>query len=274
MACEHKQHKWRWQQQKYKKTLYPTLSLAGVLLIWQLIVVCGFVPNYLLPTPLQVLGALGKEAALLAMHTQTTLIEALIGLVIGTAIGSAFAILMDRFEGFYLAFEPLVTISQTIPTIAIAPLLVLWLGYGLLPKIVLVALTTFFPVLVSLLAGLRSVDPDMIDLMRVMHASRWQIFIHVKLPAAAEQFFAGLSIAGAYAIVGAVIAEWLGGISGLGVYMTRVRKSFSYDRMFAAIFVISAISLVLMGVIRALERAAMPWKQQTAKKKGAVHDQV
>ncbi|WP_035425518.1 ABC transporter permease [Atopobium fossor] len=258
--------------QKLKKVLYPALSLLGVLLAWQLVVVCGLVPNYLLPTPIQVFGALVKEASLLFAHTKTTLIEALIGLVIGTVVGSTFAILMDRFEGFYLTLEPLVTISQTIPTIAIAPLLVLWLGYGLLPKIVLVALTTFFPVLVSLLAGLRSVDPDMIDLMRVMRASRWQIFVHVKLPAAAEQFFAGLSIAAAYAIVGAVIAEWLGGISGLGVYMTRVRKSFSYDRMFAAIIVISTISLVLMGVIRALERAAMPWKQNYSNKEGVLHD--
>ena len=257
---------------KWKRLLYPALSMLGMLLVWQLIVVGGLVPNYLLPTPLQVLGSLVKEAHLLGVHAQTTLIEALIGLAIGIAAGSFFAILMDRFEGFYLAFEPLVTISQTIPTIAIAPLLVLWLGYGLLPKIVLVALTTFFPVLVSLLSGLRSVDSDMIDLMRVMRASRWQIFMQVKLPAAAEQFFAGVSIAAAYAIVSAVIAEWLGGISGLGVYMTRVRKSFSYDRMFAAIIVISAISLVLMGVIRALARTAMPWKQDTDTKKGAAHD--
>ena len=131
---------------------------------------------------------------------------------------------MDRFEIVYLAFSPLITVSQTVPTVAIAPLLVLWLGYGLAPKVVLVVLTTFFPITVSLVSGFRSVDPDLIDLMRTMNATSAQIFWQVKIPAAAEQFFSGLKISATYAIVGAVIAEWLGGFSGLGVYMTRLNQ--------------------------------------------------
>ncbi|WP_273397899.1 ABC transporter permease [Thermophilibacter mediterraneus] len=243
----------------------PLATIAVLLVVWQAAVVTGLVPNFLLPTPVQVVQALAEDAALLASHCVTTLAEAAAGLAAGVALGFAFAVLMDRFEGFYLAFEPLMTISQTIPTVAIAPLLVLWLGYGALPKVVLVIVSTFFPITVSLVSGFRSVDPDVIDLMRTMNASRWQIFWYAKLPAAAEQFFSGLKISATYAIVGAVIAEWLGGNEGLGVYMTRVRKSFSYDRMFAAIIVISALSLALMKVVELVQRLCMPWKRAERK---------
>ena len=248
-----------------RRVAMPLATIAVLLVVWQAAVVTGLVPNFLLPTPVQVVQALAEDAALLASHCVTTLAEAAAGLAAGVVLGFAFAVLMDRFEGFYLAFEPLMTISQTIPTVAIAPLLVLWLGYGALPKVVLVIVSTFFPITVSLASGFRSVDPDVIDLMRTMNASRWQVFWYAKLPAAAEQFFSGLRISATYAIVGAVIAEWLGGNEGLGVYMTRVRKSFSYDRMFAAIIVISALSLALMKVVELVQRLCMPWKRAERK---------
>ncbi len=244
-----------------RRVLTPLATIAVLLVAWQAVVSLGVVPNYLLPTPVQVVQALVGDAALLAGHCVTTLGEAAAGLALGVALGFVFAVLMDRFEWFYLAFEPLMTISQTVPTVAIAPLLVLWLGYGALPKIVLVVLSTFFPITVSLAAGFRSVDRDVVDLMRTMNASRWQIFWYAKLPAAADQFFSGLRISATYAIVGAVIAEWLGGNGGLGVYMTRVRKSFSYDRMFAVIIVISALSLGLMKLVELAQRLLMPWKR-------------
>lgn len=243
----------------------PAATIAAILAVWQLVVVAGIVPNYLLPSPTQVICALVSDAALLASHAATTLIEAFWGLVLGVAVGFAVAVLMDRFETVRLALDPLVTVSQTIPTVAIAPLLVLWFGYGLAPKIVLVIISTFFPVTVSLISGFESVDPDLLDLMRTMNATRWQIFWQVKLPAALGEFFSGLRISATYAIVGAVIAEWLGGFSGLGVYMTRVRKSFSYDRMFAVIILISALSLLLMKAVDALQRLAMPWTRTERK---------
>lgn len=248
-----------------RKVVVPVLATAAILLVWQLVVVFGVVPNYLLPSPVQVVYALVGDAALLASHSVSTLVEAGLGLLIGTAVGFVVAVLMDRFETFALALDPIVTVSQTIPTVAIAPLLVLWFGYGLAPKVVLVVISTFFPITVSLVAGFRSVDPDLIDLMRTMRATRWQVFWKVKLPAAADQFFSGLRISATYAIVGAVIAEWLGGFSGLGVYMTRVRKSFAYDRMFAVIILISALSLALMGLVGWLQRIAMPWKKAERK---------
>lgn len=249
-----------------KKWLAPAVAIIALLVVWELVCRMEIVPAYMLPAPTQVVVALVDDAPLIWEHTQTTLIEALVGLVIGCALGFVLAVLMDCFETLYLAFQPIITVSQTIPAIAIAPLLVLWFGYGLLPKIVLIVLITFFPIAVSLVSGFRSVDPDQIDLMRTMHASEWQIFRYVKLPAAAEPFFAGLKISATYAIVGAVIAEWLGGFSGLGVYMTRVRKSFSYDKMFASILVISALSLALLWLVNVLERVCLPWKR--AERKG------
>lgn len=144
---------------------------------------------------------------------------------------------------------------------AIAPLLVLWLGYDMTPKVVLVIIVCFFPVAVGLLDGLRAADTDQISLLRAMGANRAQIFWHIKLPGALPNFFSGLKISVSFSIVGAVIAEWLGGSSGLGVYMTRARKSFAYSDMFAVIFLVVAISLLLMGLTNLLEKKMTPWRQ-------------
>ena len=251
----------------HSRWVAPTLTVVGVLVLWQAVCSLGLVPTFMLPSPVDVIGALVKDAQLLAGHAVVTIEEAVLGLALGIAVGFAVAVLMDRFEVVYRALDPLITISQTIPTVAIAPLLVLWFGYDLLPKVLLVVLTTFFPVTVALASGFRSVDPDVIDLMRTMNASRRQVFWYAKLPAAASQFFAGLRISATYAVVGAVVAEWLGGFSGLGVYMTRVRKSYSYDKMFAVILLISALSLLLMGIVSLLQRACMPWERAERKQK-------
>lgn len=241
--------------------LVAPLTVLCLLLAWQAVCSAGLVPPFMLPSPVSVAQALVTDWPLLASHAATSLAEAGLGLGAGMALGFVVALAMDRFELLYRAFYPIVVLTQTIPTVAIAPLLVLWFGYGMLPKVVLIVVTTFFPITVGLLEGLRSVDPDEIDLMRAMGASRWQIMRHAKLPAALPQLFGGLKISAAYAIVGAVIAEWLGGFSGLGVYMTRVRKAYSFDKMFAVIFLISALSLVLMWVVDALRRAVMPWER-------------
>jgi ABC-type nitrate/sulfonate/bicarbonate transport system permease component len=150
--------------------------------------------------------------------------------------------------------------------VAIAPLLVLWFGYGMTPKIILIVLSTFFPIAVGLLEGFRSADPDAIGLLRSMGANRWQIFRHIKFPSALPQFFSGLRIAAAYGVVGAVISEWLGGFGGLGVYMTRVKKAYAFDKMFAVIFLISGISLALMTLVDYAERKCMPYRHLDNKK--------
>ena len=218
-----------------------------------------FVPAYMLPSPIDVVKAFADNFSIMMKQAAVTLQETLYGLLIGIAIAFVIASLMDRFTIINKALYPVLVVTQTIPTIAIAPLLVLWMGFGMAPKITLVVITTFFPIAIGLLNGFQSVDEDAINLMRSMGARRLQIFRIVKLPNATASFFSGLRISAAYAVVGAVVSEWLGGFEGLGVYMTRVKKAYAFDKMFAAIVFISAISLVLMGIVVLLEKISMPW---------------
>ena len=242
-----------------KKILYPTLALLLLILVWQAVVSFGVVPSYLLPSPVQVLKALTKYAYLLAVQSFTTLTEALTGLFWGIVVGVLFAVLMDWFDPIKKVLKPLLTLTQAVPTVAIAPLLVLWLGYGMLPKVVLVALTCFFPIAISLLEGFSAVPEEKLELFKTMRATKLQTFLYLKIPSSWTYFFSGLKVGAAYAIVGAVIAEWLGGSFGLGVYMTRVRKSYAYDQMFAVILVIAALSLALVGFVNLAEKICMPW---------------
>ena len=218
-----------------------------------------FVPAYMLPSPIDVVKAFADNFSIMMKQAAVTLQETLYGLLICIAIAFVIASLMDRFTIINKALYPVLVVTQTIPTIAIAPLLVLWMGFGMAPKITLVVITTFFPIAIGLLNGFQSVDEDAINLMRSMGARRLQIFRIIKLPNATASFFSGLRISAAYAVVGAVVSEWLGGFEGLGVYMTRVKKAYAFDKMFAVIVFISAISLVLMGIVVLLEKISMPW---------------
>lgn len=213
----------------------------------------------MLPSPIDVVKAFADNFSIMMKQAAVTLQETLYGLLIGIAIAFVIASLMDRFTIINKALYPVLVVTQTIPTIAIAPLLVLWMGFGMAPKIMLVVITTFFPIAIGLLNGFQSVDEDAINLMRSMGARRLQIFRIIKLPNATASFFSGLRISAAYAVVGAVVSEWLGGFEGLGVYMTRVKKAYAFDKMFAVIVFISAISLVLMGIVVLLEKISMPW---------------
>lgn len=242
--------------------LMPVMAILGFLCIWQLVSMTGIVPRFMLPSPLDVAMAFIKDFPLLMSHTGVTLIEAFAGLFAGVGIGFIMAILMDRFEKVYQAFYPLIILTQTVPTVAIAPLLVLWFGYEMMPKVILIVIVTFFPIAVGLLDGFRSADKDTLSLMRSMGASRMQIFGYVKFPGALTQFFSGLRISATYAVVGAVISEWLGGFKGLGVYMIKVKKAFAFDKMFAVIFLISAVSLFLMWGVNYLQKKCMPWEEK------------
>ena len=211
--------------QNITSTINTLAALLVLLVIWQAVCTLGIVPGYMLPSPVQVVKAFAEDFPLLMSHLRVTLAEAFLGLFCGVAFGFGMAVLMDRFERLYKAVYPLVVLTQTVPTVAIAPLLVLWFGYEMLPKVILIVITTFFPITVGVLTGLRSADPDTMNLLRSMGADRFQIFCYVKLPGAMGQFFSSLRISAAYSVVGAVISEWLGGFSGLGVYMTRVKKA-------------------------------------------------
>ena len=241
-------------------------ALVLLILLWWALCASGAVPGYMLPSPVAVVKAFIGDFQNLMYHAGTSLQEAAYGLLIGIGLAFVIATVMDRFRILDQALSPLLVITQTIPTIAIAPLLVLWMGFGMAPKITLVVITTFFPIAVGLLEGYRSIDPDAENLMRAMGADRWQIFRHVKFPAALPYFFSGLRISASYAIVGAVISEWLGGFEGLGVYMTRVKKAYAFDRMFAVIILIVIISLLLMALVDLIRRLSMPWLAVREKK--------
>ena len=239
----------------------PSIIIAVLLMIWQILSMVNIIPKFMLPSPFEVVKAFVYDFPLLMEHTKITLLEAFLGLGLGIILGFAVAVIMDRFEYAYKMIYPVLIISQTIPTVAIAPLLVLWLGYGILPKITLIVMTSFFPITIGLLDGFRSADKDMLNLLKTMGATLFQNFVHVKLPGSLGYFFAGLRISVSYSIIGAVVAEWLGGFSGLGVYMTRVRKSYSFDKMFAVIFLISAISLLLMYLVKKIQKWCMVWEK-------------
>lgn len=242
--------------------LWSAAAIVGILILWQLISSLGIVDSFMLPSPIQVVRAFVSEFPSLMEHSVITLSEAFLGLGLGVLLGFIMAILMDQFDALYKAFYPLIVLTQTIPTVAIAPLLVLWFGYEMTPKVILIVITTFFPITVGLLNGFKSVDQDSVNLLRAMGAGRLQIFRYIKLPGALSQFFSGLRISASYAVVGAVISEWLGGFGGLGVYMTRVKKAFSFDKMFAVIFLISIISLLLMKGVDLLQKKCMPWEKK------------
>ncbi len=249
------------KSQNTTSKFWPCAAIVLLLVVWQTASGTGIISKFLLPSPLDVVKAFVEDFPLLMSNARVTLLEAFIGLVVGVAVGFVMAVLMDRFDRLYKALYPLVVLTQTIPTVAIAPLLVLWFGYEMTPKVILIVIVTFFPITVSMLDGFRSADQDTISLLRSMGASRMQIFRYVKFPGALGQFFASLRISTSYAVVGAVISEWLGGFNGLGVYMTRVKKAFSFDKMFAVIFLISAISLLLMWGVSLLQKKCMPWER-------------
>ena len=242
--------------------LAPVVSLLVLAGVWLFVSEGEIIPSYMLPSPIDVARAFITDFSILMSHSAITLQEALYGLLIGTALGFVIAVLMDRFDFLYKAVYPILVITQTIPTIAIAPLLVLWMGFSMAPKITLVVLTTFFPITISLLDGFKSADPDSINLIRSMGGGDFKIFRHIKLPGAMEQFFSGLKVSASYSVVGAVISEWLGGFEGLGVYMTRVKKAYAFDKMFAVIILVSLVSLALMGAVAILKNLAKPYKRK------------
>lgn len=230
-----------------------------ILLLWQGLAWLKVLPEFFLPSPYAVARAFVQDIRLILYHTRYTLLEALIGMLIAIVLAFGLSLLMDLSKRCYdLLYSPII-ISQTIPTVAVAPLLIIWLGYYMAPKIVLVVMTGFFPILIALLDGYRSVDPDCIRLLQSMGASRWQIYRHGKLPASIGYFFAGLRVSVSYALISAVVSEWLGGYSGLGVYMTRVRKAVALDKMFAVVFFVSGLSLLLMAAVDWLHKKVVKY---------------
>ena len=211
----------------------------------------------MLPSPLSVAKAFCTDFSLLIKYSTYTLFEAFMGLFISILLGYLAAIGMDRFRYIRKALYPLLVLSQTVPYIAIAPLLVVWFGYGMAPKIILVVFTCFFPLAIGIYDGVKNIMSDYLDELQVLGGGYLQGVRYVKIPLSMAGFFSALKIAVTYCIVGTVIAEWIGGTTGLGVYMTRVRKSYEFDKMFAVIFFIVIISLILIGIVKFIEKKVL-----------------
>jgi len=237
----------------------PLMLMLLLLVVWQVGTWVTRVPKWLLPSPWQIIQAGVEASDLLGPHVWQTLKETWLGLALALVVGLGLALVIDLSTLLRRTIYPLLVASQTVPILALAPLLIIWFGYGILPKVIVVGLVCFFPIVVSTADGLRVADPDLIALLRAMGANRRQIFWKVSLPGALPSFFSGLKIAITYSVVGAVIGEWVGASRGLGIFMIRSSKNFLTDRVFAAIAVTSLLSIMMFVAVVVLEHAFLPW---------------
>jgi len=239
--------------------LMPFVGLAALLLLWALITTVFKIPDYLLPSPIAVIRRAVLEWRILFSQTSYTLIEIVAGFLGSILIGvpMAFAVVLSRpVERVVL---PMVVASQAIPKVAIAPILVVWLGFGLFPKIAISFLIAFFPILVSTIAGLKSVETEMIDLVRSMGASTMKIMLRVRLPSALPQIFSGLKVAIALSVVGAIVGEFVGADRGLGFLLLTATGALDGTLVWAALLVLIGLGILLFQIVVAVERVAIRW---------------
>jgi ABC-type nitrate/sulfonate/bicarbonate transport system permease component len=241
-------------------SLYPIVTILGGIFLWEGIVTFFSVPSYILPPPSRIMRTFLKEFSILKSHTQVTLYAAFLGFMISVVLAFCLAVLMDSFHIVKKALYPILVLSQTVPIIAIAPLLILWFGFGLLPKVLVVILVCFFPIAMNLADGFEKIDRDYLNLFQTLKASKLQTFYHLKLPFVSVNLFSGLKIAGTYMVMAAVIGEWMGGNKGIGVYMVRAKNAYALDRVFASIFVIVLVSILFLYGIDFLRKKIIHWK--------------
>lgn len=245
---------------RWARRLWPPLALCVLLLVvWQALAVWLEIQEWLLPSPLQIVRAGWEARPLLWPHIRQTASETLMGFGLALVIGLGLGMLIDYSGTVRAALYPLLVLSQTVPVIAIAPLLVIWFGYGILPKVIVVGLVCFFPIVVSTADGLHAADPEQIALLRTMGASRMDVFSKVRLPGAMPSVFTGVKVGITYSVVGAIMGEWVGASQGIGVFMLRATNSFRTDWVFVSIAVTAALSLLLFGLVTLLERTMLRW---------------
>lgn len=254
--------RWGGAAWEYAPALVLLAALVGV---WELLVQVLDTRPYILPAPSAIWEALLDKGHLLPNHIQATATEAILGLLAAAAGGVLLAVVISSIPLARRVLYPIIVTSQTVPAIVLAPLLMVWVGIGLESKLIVVALVGFFPIVVSTVDGLASADRDMVALVRSMGASRIDELRHVLIPSAIPGFFAGLKIAAAYSVIGAVIAEWVAAKEGLGIFIIRSQASFRIDQIFVAIGVIALLSIALFVAVHLLARVASPWKYANEK---------
>lgn len=239
--------------------LRPLVIASGLLAAWQGIVWATGVPRYILPSPTAVLSAVASNTAPLSHHALVTITEIALGLVIGTALGvvTALGMSMSRLVEGWL--KPVLVASQAIPVFALAPILVLWLGYGMASKVAMAGLIIFFPVASGFFDGLRRTEPEWLDLVRTMGASRSDVLWKIRVPAALPSLASGLRMAVAVAPIGAVVGEWVGSSAGLGYLMLHANARLQTDLMFAALLILAVLAVGLFAAVDAGLRRLVPW---------------
>ncbi len=254
-----------------KKGWRPAAVLILLLILWEGAARLFDVPSWLLPLPTQIAEEAVSGSALYAPHILSTVMLSAAGYLAGISVGIFTAICLFRVPALQQAVYPLIILSQNIPVIVLAPLLVIWFGFGMLPKVIVITLVCFFPVTIAALDGFRHTDRDMLHYMKMTGANNRQIFWKLQWPYALPSLFSGLKIAATYSVMGAVISEWLGANKGIGVYMTMASSSFKTDRVFVAIALIMVLSLLYFGIITAVERMALRSRSKGGSSDGTAH---
>jgi ABC-type nitrate/sulfonate/bicarbonate transport system permease component len=248
------------------KAVWPPIAVVFLLLIgWQLAVVIFKIELWILPDPISIIVEGVNNFKSLWMHTAATIKLTLIGFSIGIVIGIGVSWILHLLPGFKKGFHPILVLSQNIPMIVLAPLLMIWFGFGILPKIIVITIVCFFPISVALMDGFLQTDPIMLSYMRMIGAKRMQIFRKLELPHALPSLFSGLKISATYAVSGAIISEWLSSDKGIGYYMKLQKAGFRTDRVFDCIFIIVLLSIILFYTIVFLESIVIRWKSRSHK---------
>lgn len=246
---------------RISRVIGPILVLLALIVIWEVWVHLADTPRWMLPAPTDIAQSFRDDWRLLAEHTRVTLTEVLVGFGIALVAGIATGIAIDSSRLIERALYPLLIASQTIPMVVLAPLFLIWFGYGLLPKVLITALVAYFPLAVNTVDGLKSTDRDLIKLLTSMGSSRWQLFRLAKVPSALPLIFGGARISVAFSVIGAVFGEFVGAKAGLGYLMDRSAPQFETPRVFACIVILAAMGVGLFTLVSLVERLALPWRR-------------
>lgn len=237
----------------------PVVLVLTLLAGWWAATEAELVEPYILPSPADTWSAITQNAAYLAHNTWVTTWETVIGFIIAAVVGVFFAVMMIYSSSFEKTVYPLILFAQVVPKIAIAPLFIVWLGFGPSPKILVAVLMAFFPIVISGLAGLRSVDPEILELTSTMGASRFKTFMKVRFPASLPQLMSGLKVAATLAVTGAVVGEFVGANEGLGYVILQANGNLDTAMLFAALIIMSLLGIVLFAIIEIAENLLIPW---------------
>lgn len=241
--------------------LWPSLLLVALGVAWEVAVNITDTPRWMLPPPSDIFRSFREDWRMLLDHTRATLVEVLLGFGIALVAGLAAGIAIDGSRIVERAIYPLLIASQTIPMVVLAPLFLIWFGYGLFPKVLITALVAFFPLAVNTVDGLRSTDREILSLLRSMGASGWERFRLAKVPSALPSIFSGARLAVTFSVIGAVFGELVGAREGLGYLMSRSAAQFETSRVFAAIFILALMGMGLFVLVSVIERIALPWRR-------------